>query len=168
MGICHGRMKVPQRQKSRVSVACQGMARRRMGSFRSRHALNARSAQEIGREHRIGLGRPRGGDGVVPRVPGAAWVRRAAEGLAVLDRPPPGARHRRRRDGVGRTSARRGGVVGVAWVGVGVVGLQPDLRCGCDGCELNGLKTPKGARKLITIESGEGTAKLPLLRTRDR
>ena len=33
-------------------------------------------------------GHPRGGDGVLPREPGAARVRGAREGLAVLDRPP--------------------------------------------------------------------------------
>ena len=45
----------------------------------------------------------------MPSEPGAAWTRGATEGLAVLDRPPLGARHRPWRDPVGRDSARRRG-----------------------------------------------------------
>ena len=86
--------------------------------------------------------RPRGGDGVLPREPGAARVRGMPEGLAVLDCPPLGACHRCRRDPVGRASARRGGVVGVVWGGAGAVGLEPDLRWGRDRCAPDGLITP--------------------------
>ena len=58
-------------------------------------------------------GRPRGGGGVLGREPGAARVSGAPEGLAVHDRPTPGACRYPRRDPVGRASARRGGVVGL-------------------------------------------------------
>ena len=79
---------------------------------------------------RLPRGHPRGGDGVVPCEPGAARVVGALKGLAILVHARLGARHRPRRDPVGRTSARRNGVVGVAWGGVGVVKLKPDLRWG--------------------------------------
>ena len=88
------------------------------------------------------------------REPGTVGVRGAPEGLAILDRSPPEARHHPRRDPVGRVSARRGGVVGVAWVGVGVVGLKPNLRwergsgiCRPDGPSMPWLRFQSTTRK---------------------
>ena len=81
---------VPRTRRPRIPGACVFVAVN-LAVWRS--DLAAALLRELS-PHR---GRPRGGDGVVPREPGAGRVRGEAEGLAVLDRLQTEVRHRHRR-----------------------------------------------------------------------